>query len=165
MHQRDIETCAQLGVTLSVQPTHLVADRDLADTHWGDTRTGRAYAFRSMLDADCEVLLGSDAPIEDLHPLAALYAATQRDGGAHGLPPARTPWHAEQRIPPESALRACTSAPADATTPGRKLGRLTPGYHADLVVLSGDPLVESIADIEVVATMVGGRWTYGAAAL
>ena len=42
-------------------------------------------------------------------------------------------------------------------------GRLVPGYLADLVVLDRDPFVvplEGLPEVEVVATMVGGRWTY-----
>jgi len=36
---------------------------------------------------------------------------------------------------------------------------LIPGYAADLVVLSRDP-VEALEETEVVATMVGGRWVH-----
>jgi predicted amidohydrolase YtcJ len=160
----DLARAAALGIALSVQPTMLVTDRDEADARW-DARTDRAYAYRSMLDAGCGILLGSDAPIEDMNPLAAIHAAVTRDGGAHGLPTARGAWHPEQAIDPESALLASTAWPADATGVAHRLGRLVPGRDADLVVLSGDPLSEPVADIEVVATMVGGRWTYGAANL
>ena len=65
----------------------------------------------------------------------------------------------------ETALLASTAWPADATGVGHRLGRLVPGREADLVVLDGDPLTDPLADIQVVATMVGGRWTYGAANL
>ena len=160
----DLARAAELGVALSVQPAMLVADRDEAEARWGD-RCERAYAYRSMVDAGCGILLGSDAPVEDLRPLAALHAATTRDGGAHGLADARGAWHAEQAIDPETALLAATAWPADATGTGHLRGRLVPGRDADLVVLSGDPLTTPFAELDVVATMVGGRWTYGAANL
>lgn len=160
----DLDRAARLGVALSVQPSMLVSDRDEASARWGE-RTARAYAYRSMVDAGCGILLGSDAPIEDLCPLAALHAATTRTGGAHGLPPLDDPFHPEQAIDPETALLAATAWPADATGEAHRLGRLVPGREADLVVLSGDPLATPFADLEVVATMVGGRWTYGAANL
>ena len=160
----DLARAAELGVALSVQPSMLVSDRDEADARWGE-RTSRAYAYRSMVDAGCGILLGSDAPIEDLRPLAAMYAAVERDGGPHGLGPVRGAWHVEQSIDPETALLASTAWPADATGVGHRLGRLVPGREADLVVLDGDPLTDPLADIQVVATMVGGRWTYGAANL
>lgn len=161
---QDLERCARLGIALAVQPTMLVSDRDEAEARWG-SRTERAYAYRSMVDAGCGILLGSDAPIEDLHPLAAMHAAVSRDGGAHGLSAARGGWHPEQAIDAETALLASTAWPADATGEAHRLGRLVPGRQADLVVLSDDPLTAPIADIEVVATMVGGRWTAGAANL
>lgn len=160
----DLRRAADLGVALAVQPAMLVSDRDEADARWGE-RTDRAYAYRAMVDAGCGILLGSDAPIEELHPLAAIHAAIARDGGAHGLPDARGAWHAEQAIDPETALLASTAWPADATGVAHRLGRLVPGREADLVVLDGDPLHDPIGDISVVATMVGGRWTHGAANL
>jgi predicted amidohydrolase YtcJ len=160
----DLDRAARLGVALAVQPSMLVSDRDEADARWGE-RCTRAYAYRSMVDAGCGILLGSDAPIEDLRPLAAIHAAITRDGGAHGLPDARGPWHAEQAIDAETALLASTAWPADATGVGHRLGRLVPGREADLVVLSADPLTTPPGELEIVATMVGGRWTYGAANL
>ncbi len=150
----DLARAASLGIALSVQPSMLVTDRELAIERWGEHRTARAYAYRSMVDAGCGLLLGSDAPVEALDPLAAIRAAVTRDG-----------WHPEQAIDPETALLASTAWPADAAGESHRLGRLVPGRDADLVVLSGDPLADALDDIEVVATMVGGRWTYGAANL
>jgi predicted amidohydrolase YtcJ len=160
----DLHRAARLGIALAVQPAMLVSDRDEATARWGE-RTSRAYAYRAMVDAGCGILLGSDAPVEDLHPLATIHAAIMRDGGAHGLAGARGAWHPEQAIDVETALLASTAWAADATGESHRLGRLVPGREADLVVLSGDPFSTPIAQIEVVATMVGGRWTYGAANL
>ena len=45
----------------------------------------------------------------------------------------------------------------------RRRGKLLPGYLADLVVLDRDPLAidpEELPEIEVVATMLGGRWIH-----
>ena len=47
-------------------------------------------------------------------------------------------------------------------------GGLAPGYLADLVVLGDDPTrvdPDRIGDVEVVATLRGGRATHGAAVL
>ena len=43
-------------------------------------------------------------------------------------------------LPPLTALRAVTSDPADILGIGDRVGRLAPGYDADIVVWSGDPL-------------------------
>jgi predicted amidohydrolase YtcJ len=45
----------------------------------------------------------------------------------------------------------------------RRRGKLLPGYLADLVVLDRDPLAvpaDELPNVQVVATMVGGRWTH-----
>ncbi|MCZ4496560.1 MAG: amidohydrolase family protein, partial [Thermoleophilia bacterium] len=157
----DVARCAELGIDLAVQPSMLVSDRDEAEARWGE-RTQRAYAYRLQLDAGCRLLFGSDAPIEDIAPLAAMHAATTRDGGAHGLAAARGPWHPEQSIDPMSALLATTAWPADSAGLGAELGRLTPGRRADLVVLDRDPLTTSLDQVSVVATMVAGQWVHGA---
>jgi len=44
-------------------------------------------------------------------------------------------------------------------------GRLLPGFNADLVVLTRDPVtcpLDELETVEVVATMVGGRWVHAA---
>jgi predicted amidohydrolase YtcJ len=46
-----------------------------------------------------------------------------------------------------------------------RLGRLTPGYLADLLVIDEDPFTcepEQLRDIRPAATMVGGAWVYKA---
>ena len=50
-------------------------------------------------------------------------------------------------LPFEAALAALTSAPAEIFGVGQVLGRIAPGYSADLVLWSGDPLeVTSVAE-------------------
>jgi predicted amidohydrolase YtcJ len=63
----------------------------------------------------------------------------------------------------EEALAATTVNPAWLAGDERRRGRLLPGFLADLVVLDRDPLAiapEELADVHVVATMVGGRWVH-----
>jgi predicted amidohydrolase YtcJ len=64
----------------------------------------------------------------------------------------------------EQALRATTVAPAWLAREEHRRGKLLPGYLADLVVLERDPVEcppEELADVRVVATMLGGRWVFG----
>ena len=61
-------------------------------------------------------------------------------------------------------LTAMTVAPWRSAGLGRRLGRLSPGFAADLVVLDRDPFAtppDELGAIGVVATMVGGRWVHG----
>jgi predicted amidohydrolase YtcJ len=146
----DVPRFAELGVAASVQFSHAPSDRELADRYWSGM-TDRAYAFRSLWESGAVLANGSDAPIEDLDPLAGIRAGVLRD------------WHPEQRLTIEQALEASTVTPAWLAGEERRRGKLLPGYLADLVILDRDPFVagpEELARIEVVATMLGGRWVH-----
>jgi hypothetical protein len=137
---RDLARFAKLGVVASVQPGHLLDDRDVADRHWPG-RTGRAFPFRSLLDAGAALAFGSDAPVAPLDPWTTIRAAVHRA-------PAGVPWHPEQRITADEALAASTR------------GRLrpAPGDAADLVLVE-EP-VERMHAGAVAATLVAGRFTH-----
>jgi hypothetical protein len=148
----DVPRFAELGVAASVQFSHAPSDRDLADRFWAD-KTDGAYAFRSLLESGAVVANGSDAPIEELEPLAGIRAGVKRTIDD------RPPWHPEQTLAVEQALEATCVTPAWLSSDERRRGKLLPGYLADLVVLSTDPL-DDLDGCEVVATMVAGRWVY-----
>jgi predicted amidohydrolase YtcJ len=154
----EFERFASVGVAASVQFRHAPADRDLADREWGEA-AARSYAYRSLADAGALLANGSDAPVEELDPVAGLRAGVTRtlDG--------REPWRPEQCLTAEEALRASTVAPAWLSGDEHKRGTLTPGKLADLTVLTHDPLTsepEALVDLKVVATMAGGEWTHNA---
>jgi predicted amidohydrolase YtcJ len=152
----DVPRFASLGVAASVQFSHAPSDRDLADRFWAGA-TERAYAYRSLLDAGALLANGSDAPVEELDPLAGLRAGVLRTIDE------RPAWHPEQGLTVEEALEATTIGPAWLTGDERRRGKLLPGYLADLVLLNRDPLecpADELGDVEVVATMVGGRWVH-----
>jgi predicted amidohydrolase YtcJ len=146
----DLGRFAELGVAASVQFSHAPSDRYLAERYWAD-RLGGAYAYRSLLQSGAHVANGSDAPIEELDPWAGIVAGVLRE------------WMPEQAITVEQALDATTVTPAWLTGDERRRGRLLPGYLADLVVLDRDPFgipADELAQVQIVATMVGGRWTH-----
>jgi predicted amidohydrolase YtcJ len=152
----DVPRFAELGVACSVQLSHAASDRDLADRYWGDRVEG-AYAFRSLWDSGAVVVNGSDAPVEELDPLAGIRAGVLRTIDD------RPAWHPEQALTVEQAIAASTVTPAWLAGDERRRGKLLPGFLADLVVLSRDPFgcpADELESIAVVATMVGGRWTH-----
>ena len=152
----DVGRFAELGVAASVQFSHAASDRDLADAFW-EGKTGGAYAFRSLVDSGALVANGSDAPVEELDPLFGIRAGVTRTLDD------RDAWHPEQAVTVEQALHATCVAPAWLTGDERRRGKLLPGYLADLVVLDRDPLetpADELGEIQVVATMVGGRWAH-----
>jgi predicted amidohydrolase YtcJ len=147
----DLPRFAELGVACSVQFSHAPSDRDLADDYWAGKIDG-AYAFRSLLDSGARVLNGSDAPIEELDPLAGIRAGVRRTIDD------REAWHPEQCITIDEAFHATCVTPAWVARDERRRGTLVPGHAADLVVLDRDPWDD--LDAQVVATMVGGRWVH-----
>jgi predicted amidohydrolase YtcJ len=146
----DLGRLADLGITASMQPVHQRSDRDLADRLWAD-RARCGYRWRDLLDSGAHLAFGSDAPIEDLDPLAGIDAAVNRD------------WYPEQRLDVADAVLAFTAGGAAAVGEQRRRGLLLPGYAADLVVLDTDIIAhpDRIADANVVATMLAGRWVHG----
>jgi predicted amidohydrolase YtcJ len=152
----DIDRFAAIGVACSVQFSHAPSDRDLADRFW----TGRvdgAYAFRSLLDSGAVLANGSDAPVEELDPWAGICAGVLRTIDD------RPAWHPEQTLTVEQALHASTVAPAWLAGDEHRRGKLLPGFLADLVVLDRDPFTlpaAELPDVQVVATMVDGRWVH-----
>ena len=152
----DVGRFAAIGVACSVQFSHAPSDRDLADRFWAD-RVDGTYAFRSLWDSGALVANGSDAPVEELDPLAGIRAGVLRTIDE------RPAWRPDQCLTVEEALAASTVNPAWLSGDERRRGKLLPGYLADLVVLSRDPLAcapDELATVEVVATMVGGRWVH-----
>ncbi len=152
----DLPRFAELGVAASVQFSHAPSDRDLAERFWGES-TSEPYGFRSLLDSDAVVANGSDAPIEELDPLAGIRA------GALRTLDERPPWRPEQALTVEEALEATCLAPAWLAGEEHRRGKLLPGFYADLVLLDRDPLAcepDELPEATVVATMLGGTWTY-----
>jgi len=133
VHPDDVARFARLGITASVQYSHATSDRELAARLWAD-RLEHAYPYRALLDAGVRLAGGSDAPVEELDPLAGLRAA------------------AECSVSEAEALASFTVAPAWLEGAEHRRGRLEPGFDADLVVVDGE---------RVLATMVAGRWVHG----
>jgi len=136
--QVDVERMASLHLRASVQPAHLLDDRDITERLWGE-RSARSFPLRSMLDAGVELRLGSDAPVAELDPWLAMAAAVHRSGDA------RPGWHPEQSITPREALAASVD--------GRRLAVGSPG---DLVLLDSDPVAPSARDSDQAAKSLKG---------
>ena len=143
-----------------MQPIHATSDYEMSDLYWGPRGAG-AYAWRTQLEAGAVLAFGSDAPVEPIGPLTGIHAAVTRRR-ADGSPKSEG-WYPEQRLTVDEAVRAYTAGPAFAAYMEDRLGALTPGRLADLVVLDNDiyecdPM--EINKAEVIGTMVGGEWKY-----
>jgi predicted amidohydrolase YtcJ len=143
----DLARFAALGVAVSAQFTHAPSDEELAKRFWPD-KLERAYSFRSLLDSGALVANGSDAPVEELDPWAGVVAGVERH------------WRDDQRLTLDQALHATCVAPTWLSHDERVRGTLVPGRYADLVVLDRDPFESELREVQVVATMVAGKWVH-----
>lgn len=119
----DVRRMAELGIRASVQPAHLLDDRDLTERIWPG-RAERCFAFRWMLEDGVTLAMGSDAPVSRLDPWLAIAAAVHRSDDD------RAGWHREQSLTAQEALAASVD--------GRPA--IGVGSVADLAVLDHDPL-------------------------
>ena len=134
---------ARLGLTASVQPAHLLDDREISERVWPD-RTERCFALGWMRDAGVDVAFGSDAPVSALDPWLAIHAAVHRAGGQDDAP-----WHPEQSL---------TVAQAIAYSVNHRT--IAAGAPGDVVLLDANPLAADRARLRsttAALTTVAGR--------
>lgn len=157
----DIPRFGRLGVVASMQPIHCTSDMHGIDRWWG--RRGRgAYAFASLRRGGAILAFGSDAPVDDLSPMAGMHAAVTRQDAA-GQPGGG--WYPDERLPTYEALQGYTTGAAYALGDEGRKGTLEVGKLADLAVLSNDLLSvtpEELLTTEVQMTVVGGKVVYSA---
>jgi predicted amidohydrolase YtcJ len=160
LHPDDLRRVGQLGLVASMQPIHATSDINAAEKYWG-ARSEHAYTWRTQLEAGAVLAFGSDAPVESPNPFGGLHAAVSRRR-ADGSPGAEG-WYPEQRLSLHEALAGFTTGAAYAAGMENKLGKLAPGFLADLVVLQQDPFEVAPQDLhalKAIATMVGGDWVW-----
>ncbi len=158
-HPDDLARLAPLGLVASVQPLHLTEDMDMVEAALGE-RARWTYAFRDLLDAGTTLAFGSDCPVVSPNPFVGIQAAVtrQRDDGT----PAEG-WYPSQRLTVAEAVWGYTMGAAQAIGQEARLGSLSPGKLADLVVLAQDifevPPLE-IGKTEVYMTIFNGEVVY-----
>jgi predicted amidohydrolase YtcJ len=127
---------------------------------WGE-RARYAYAFRSLLDRGAALVFGSDAPVAPLDPMLGIHAAVTRQDEA-GEPAGG--WYPEERLTVAEAIAGYTLGPARLSGKADRLGSITVGKYADLIVLTEDLFAieaEAIREVGVWMTVVGGKVVYG----
>lgn len=158
IHRDDIPRFAQLGVIASMQGVHCTSDAPYVLPRLGEQRAEEgAYVWQKLLKSGAVVTNGTDAPVEDVDPIASFYASVTRKG-RDGVA-----FYPDQAMSRMEALHSYTLACAYAAFEDDIKGSLTPGKLADIAVLSKDILTvpeEEILDAEVLYTIVGGKVVY-----
>lgn len=160
VHPEDFRKFSELDIIASVQPIHATSDMLIADRYWGE-RSRYSYAWRTLKENGASLSFGSDAPVDSPNPFWGIHAAVtrQRQDAAPNSPG----WNPEQKLTVEETFHGYTLGPAYAAGMEHRLGKLAPGYLADLIVVKTDPFTcppDELWQIHPTATMVGGDWVW-----
>ena len=151
-----LQRLADAGIAVTPQASFFFDGGDGMTASLGPERLGWAYRAASFLSAGVTLAGSSDRPVADGNVLRGMQAFVDRrtaPGAVFGNP--------DERLSPLQALAAYTTGAAAATGTTGVKGSLTTGKLADFTVLSGSPLTAgSIAGLEVLATAVGGTFTF-----
>jgi len=126
-------------------------------SQYGDEKMQHMFAHRSFLDYGIPVAGASDYEPGPFEPLMAIQSmVTRRDYRGRE-------WGGSQKVTVDEALTIATINGAHASSEERIKGSITAGKLADFVMLEKDPHAvppDTIKDIKVNRTVVGGRTTY-----
>ncbi|UCH03814.1 MAG: amidohydrolase family protein, partial [Candidatus Thorarchaeota archaeon] len=161
-----IQRLADLGIIASFQFTWFNSDWK-EGVYWPYLQNYSDYAgrWRDILEAGVPSIGSTDYPYVgevDRAAMSVVSSAVTRIGEL-GLTP--TDWMLNQTISVEQALRLITIDAAYGTFQEDVKGSIRVGKFADLVILSDNPLTvpeNTLANIEVLMTMVGGVVEYAA---
>ncbi|MBE41165.1 MAG: amidohydrolase [Acidobacteria bacterium] len=158
LHPDDIPRFAELGVIASMQGVHCTSDAPYVVARLGEQRAEEgAYVWKTLLETGAVVSNGTDAPVEDISPLANYYATVSRKLADGSL------FYPDQRLSRLEALQTYTINAAIAAFEEDIKGSLSVGKLADITVLSKDVMTiseDEIPSTEVVYTIVGGKVMY-----
>lgn len=150
-----VERAGRLAVAVTPQAGFIGPIGDQMADRVGPDRAPWLYRGRSVIDAGIVLAGSSDLPVADNDLRRGMQAAVDRrtDSGALLGP--------DEAITPEEALRTHTEWAARATGRIADVGTLERGKLADFAVFSASPVdAPRIADLDIVATVLGGRLSY-----
>jgi predicted amidohydrolase YtcJ len=155
-----VKRLAELKVTVVTQPSFIYYNGERYLNTVPDEQLGHLYPISRLIKAGITVAGSSDCPVIPPDPIAGLYAAVSRitETGKHLL--------YEERVTPVEALQMYTRNAAYVCFQETIKGTLSPGYTADLIVLTGNPLKltpEELWKLRVALTVINGEivWRKG----
>ncbi len=166
MSAEAISQMAKLGIVADIQPAWLWLDGKTLLRQFGETRTSYFQPYRQLIDhqvivgggSDHMQKIGSMRSVNPYNPFLGMWITlTRRPRGMD------TALHPEHLITREEAIRFYTINNAFLSFEEAEKGSLEPGKLADFIVLDRDILncaVDSIRDIQVLKTYLGGQVVY-----
>ena len=149
----------RLGIIPVVQPAFLYYLGDTFIKNLGQERMRYTMPMKSMIDNGITVVGSSDRPVTEGNPWTAIWSAVNRTT-ANGKP-----INPEQSLTVAQALQLYTSKGAYVNYAENRVGSLSPGKSADIIVLDENPLEidpKGLKDIHVSMTFINGKEVYKA---
>jgi len=158
IHPADIPRFGQLGVIASMQGIHCTSDAPWVEPRLGARRAAEgAYVWQKLMQSGAVVTNGTDAPVEDVDPIASYHATVTRKDKTGKV------FYGDQKMTRLEALRSYTVANAYAAFEEDIKGTLSPGKLADITVLTQDITTvpdDQILKTQVSYTIIGGKIAY-----
>ena len=156
----DIPRFGQLGVIAAMQGVHCTSDAPWVEPRLGAKRAEEgAYVWQKLMKSGAVVTNGTDAPVEDVDPIASYYATVTRKAKDGKV------FYGDQKMSRMEALKSYTLSNAFAAFEEDIKGSLSAGKLADITVLTKD--ITTVPDDEILTakvafTIIGGRVAYKA---
>jgi predicted amidohydrolase YtcJ len=160
LNPADIPRFGQLGVIASMQGVHCTSDAPWVIPRLGARRAEEgAYVWQKLMKSGAVVTNGTDAPVEDVDPIASYYSSVTRKAADGKV------FFGDQKMSRMEALRSYTLANAFAAFEEDIKGTLARGKLADITVLTKDITTipdDQIKSAKVAYTIIGGKVVYKA---
>ncbi|GAB4378321.1 MAG: amidohydrolase [Salibacteraceae bacterium] len=161
VHPKDRAMFGAFNIIPSVQPTHAISDMGWVENRLGPHRIGHAYSYKSLMDQNGLIALGTDFPVEQINPFETFRTAVERTD-KNGEP--KGGFIPGEKLSRENAIRGMTIFAAVSSFMEDKCGSLEPGKCADFVVLDTDIMkcpAANLLQVKVLQTWIDGEMVFG----
>jgi predicted amidohydrolase YtcJ len=153
INKKDYPKFKKLNAIVSVQPSHLNFDANLAKEKIEDLNS--THRFKPLIDDGVTVCFGTDFPVVSENPFETIYYAMTRK--VEGFPEG---FNKEYNLDLETCLKAYTINNAYASYDEKKRGSITEGKDADIIVVQDDLYLiepDKIKNSKVEMTYLNGK--------
>lgn len=153
----DVSKFGEYNILPSAQPTHATSDMYWAGQRVGKDREKNGYIFKTLMEQNQKIALGTDFPVEAVSPFYTFHSAVYRQD-AKGFPAGG--YQMEGALSREQTLRGMTIWAAYGNFEEGRLGSIEVGKAADFTILEKDLMTapaNELRDVKVLKTYVAGE--------
>lgn len=153
----DVSKFGEYNILPSAQPTHATSDMYWAGQRLGKDREKNGYIFKTLMEQNQKIALGTDFPVEAVSPFYTFHSAVYRQD-AKGFP--ASGYQMEGALSREQTLRGMTIWAAYGNFEEGRLGSIELSKAADFVILEKDLMTapaNELRDVKVLKTYVAGE--------